>query len=285
VTVTIRGVASTMNSPEGTVFGATFNQGATVIDASALDVLAQGTYAQGRVFGVVARLTTGTGLNTSPQNAIDLRIEDLAVIVPTYNAAGTGSPAYTLSGANSKLFVNGDTQSANTTHWEFVSGIDAWAASSFVAKGVTVMSGLAAWNANGNQYAGGGGVFAYGCAAGIVMAQDSNQGNVLFERIATYDMFVSMMVSTHTSGGQLYSQASQHVLYYRSSGHGVRIGRINPQSQNVLIRHLLMPQLTMSLNGAFFDPVGDLYSPIGLTSRRRRRPRPSRSARRRSRRV
>lgn len=266
VSLTIRGAGDTMNGAEGTAFGQAYSQGSTVLDASALDVLAQGTYAQGRVLGVVPRQTSGTGfVSTHPLNAVNLRTEDLTVIVPVYNAAGTGGPAYTLSGVSSKLFINGNSQSANTTHWEFVNGIDAWAASSFKCRNITVMSALAAFNPNGNQYAGGGGVFAYGSAAGIVWPEDANQGNCHFECVATYDLHTSMMISTHVSGDQLYSQASQHVLYYRSSGHGARIGRMNPQSCNELIRHLLMPQLTNSLSGAFFDPVGDLYAGVGMT--------------------
>jgi hypothetical protein len=265
VSVTIRGTGTAMNAPEGTSFGNAFTQGVTVIDASGLDVLAGGLYKQGRVFGVVPRLANGTGLLNAPLNAVDLRIENMTIIVPVYNAAGTGSPAYTLSGVSSKLFVSGNSQSSNTTHWEFVNGIDAFSASSFRVRNVNVTSALAAYNPNGTQFGGGGGVFSYGSAAGIVFPHESNQGNVYFENVSTYDLHTSMMISTHVDGTQLYSQASSHVLYYRSSGHGARIGRMNPQSCNDLIRHLLMPQLTNSLAGAYFDPVGDLYTPIGLT--------------------
>lgn len=270
VSVTIRGHGNPMNTSEGTGFGNAITRGATVIDASTVDVLAQGSvptsYKQGRVFGVVPRLASPPAFGSPCQiNAVDLKIENLAIIVPVYNAAGTGSPSYSLGGTPSALFHSGDSQNTNTTHWEFMNGVDAFCASSFEIDSVNVSSALAVYNPNGNVYAGGGGVMSYGSACGVVFPHESNQANLRYSRLSMYDLHTAVMSSTHVSGDQIYAQACQHVIYDRSSGYGSRLGRVNAQTMNEFIRHLIMPQLTSSLSGAFFDPVGDLYAPVSLT--------------------
>lgn len=271
VSVVIRGTGMTMNSPEGTGYGNANTIGSTVIDASQLDVLSQfssGNYGPGRVFGVVPRVTSGTGFgSTHPLNAVDLTVENISFILPVYNAAGSYGPAYTLAGVSgsARLFQNGDSQSSNSTHWLFVSAIDAWSASSFKFRNIRAASALAVYNPNGNQYAGGGGVFAQGCATAIVMPEEANQGNDHGECLATYDLPIAFTPSTHTDATSLYPQASRAVMYHCSSGHGARIGRINPQNCSILIQHQILPQLTNSLSQALYCPYGDLYAQVGMT--------------------
>jgi hypothetical protein len=224
---------------------------------------ANGYYAQGRIFGVVPRLTSFP--DKHPLNAVDLLIENMTIINPIYNAAGSYGAAYTVRGVSSKLFHDGDSQSSNTTHWSFVNGIDGWAASSMKVKNVNVTSALAAYNATGNQYGGASGVYPYGSGAGVVWPEDANQGNLWFECVSTYDQHVGMMIGTHVAGDQFYPQASSHCLYMRSDGHGAHVGRVNPQSFSDFIRHSQLPQLTNDLSDAYFDPVGDMYAPVGLS--------------------
>lgn len=265
VTITIRGTGRAMTAPEGTSYIDAYSLGATVIDASALDVLAQGLYKQGRIFLVTPYAQTGPGLVNCPIAAVQLLMENLVIIAPTYHPDGTGSPVYNLAGTNMQLFVAGDTASANAAHWQFVNGIDAWAASSFEVNKVSVISALAAFNADGNQYAGGGGVAALGSACGIVFPENSNQGCTRFENISVYDVTTGITIASQTSGDQYYSQCTKRSIYMHEGGQGATLGKINPQATNVLVQHALLPQLTTSLAGGAFDPKGDLYAPAGMT--------------------
>ena len=105
------GHRAAMTAPEGTSYTDGFSLGATVIDASALDVLAQGLYKQGRVFLVPPYAQTGSGLVSCPIAAMQLTMENMVIVVPAYNVAGAGSPAYSVNGASQALFVSGDTAS------------------------------------------------------------------------------------------------------------------------------------------------------------------------------
>jgi hypothetical protein len=265
VSITIRGTGAAMTAPEGTAYIDGFSLGTTVIDASALDVLTQGLYKQGRVFLVPPYAQTGPGLVSCPIAAMQLTMENMVIVVPAYHPAGTGSPVYSLAGTNMELFVVGDTASTNVNHWGFVNGIDAWAASSFKVSNVSVVSALAAYNSSGNQYAGGGGVTASGSACGIVFPENSNQGCTRFENISAYDMPTGITIASQASGDQYYSQCTKRSIYMHEGGQGAALAKINPQATNTLVQHAVLPQLTNSLAGGSFDPKGDLYSPVGLT--------------------
>ena len=61
-----------------------------------------------------------------PIAAVQLAISNMTIIVPAYNANGTGPSHAMGSGYGTMgLFINGDTQASNANHFLFVNGIDA----------------------------------------------------------------------------------------------------------------------------------------------------------------
>lgn len=258
ISVTIRGTGYPTNLLDGTTFVNSYPHGCTILDASALDVLSYGLYKQGRVILVPPRA------GKIPCNAMLLTVENICMIMPTYMASGTGSPAYSISGLQARLFVAGDTQESNAEHWQFVNGIDAWGASSFKTKNVNVASALTAYNTAGNTHGGGGGVICYGSAAGFVYPTGDNQGNLRAETISAYDLSIGVHFASHFYADQMYVQNCAYAFYTNEGGHAAHISRLNAQQCTIMIRHLLFPQLANSYNGSFFSPVGDLYRILGL---------------------
>jgi hypothetical protein len=261
ITISIRGTVPSTNLLNGTTTGPSHPLGGAIIDASGLDVLAQGLFKQGRIF-----LVPPYGSQTPwPIAAVQLAISNMTIIVPAYNANGTGPSHAMGSGYGTMgLFINGDTQASNANHFLFVNGIDAWAASSCEISGVSVISAIAAYNSDGNVYAGSGGVLPMGSAAGFVFPANDNEGNVVGHRISTLDVPIGVYNASHLMCDQFYAQYANAAIYDREGGHGALYQRINVQQSNIVVQHALLTQLTNSVGGhVAWDPVGDLYAPIG----------------------
>lgn len=264
ISITIRGSAPVSGCLNGTTFANSYLLNGTVLDASLLDVLSLGLYKQGRLIFVPPYGTSGIAW---PMSATQVSISNLTIILPTYTSYGTGANYTIGSGYGSmSLFVSGNTATANNNHFLFVSGIDAWGATSCQADNVTVVSAIAAYNTTGNGHAGGGGVLPLGPAAGIVFPAAANEGNVMGRRISTYDLPIGVQNSCHLSCDNFYAQNPRVAIYTREGGHGAIYNRINVQEGGAIVQHALLPQLTNSVSGAgLWDPVGDLYVPIGKT--------------------
>jgi hypothetical protein len=263
ISIVIRGTGVPQNLVESTSVAPSYPVGCTVLDASLLDIAPTGSpaYKQGRVLFVPPRLTNAS----NPQNAVLLSVENVCIIVPTYEAAGTYGASYTLAGTGMKLFGPGNTKSGGANHWQFVNGVDAWGASVLKTKNVNVISSTAAYNTLGDQYAGGGGVNPSGSAAAFVFPQNANQGNLRAETCSTWDVFIGVMIASHFWADQFYTQNAQMSVYMKENGHGARIERLNAQNQYTLVQHLQLGQLTTVLSGAKFDPIGDEYAMCGLS--------------------
>jgi len=258
IIVNIEGaVPANCNVLNGITTPNSYPSGSTVLDGSQLDVLQYGLYKQGRIFFVPPKPGT-----FAPINAIFLRITNMVIILPTYNAAGTGSPTYNMGGyGNWKLFVAGNVQPSNADHALFVNGIDAWAASSCQIESVDCISAIAGLNPDGNIYAGGGGVRPLGSAAGFVFPHTNNEGNCVARTLSTYDLPTAAVTAAHVSCDHLFCQSGRIAFYTTEGAHGGHFTTVNVQETSTVVQHQVLRQLTNSFTGSTpYDPRGDLYA-------------------------